>query len=139
MEPSGDDIVVRGVVRLHIAETGPNQHADGLRTGWQQIVPNRVTAAAVDGVHLLPAQVVQNEQVAARPQDARQTEQRGSFVGKVGKAVVADDKIEPRRGKGKPMGVGLDHGRVRAPLPGAAQHLPGQVDRDHTGAGRPRP
>jgi hypothetical protein len=89
----------------------------------------------VDGVHLLPAQVVQDEQVSAGAQDPRQFGQRGGFVPEVGEGVVADHPVKGGRREGQVVGISLDQPGLRRALSGPLQHPVGQVHRDLACAG----
>jgi len=94
--PAGQ--VVRGrVFHPHVIEPGAEQHPPRLIARRQQVVLDRRARAAVNGVYLRPAQVVQDEQAAAGREHPRQFVQSERLIGKVGKAVVADDHVERAR------------------------------------------
>jgi hypothetical protein len=54
------------VLYLQRHEPSPNQHVPGFYAWRQQVVPNRLASPTMDGIHLFPAQVVQDKQMTAR-------------------------------------------------------------------------
>jgi len=64
---SNGHVMVRCVLYMHINEASLNKHLPRLLTRRQQVVLDRRARAAVDGIYLRPAQVVQDKQA---PPDA---------------------------------------------------------------------
>jgi len=99
----------------------------------KEIVPNGTTNFSMDGIHLLPVQVMEDEDMSAGAQRPGQFCQGSGFVAKVGEDIVANDQVKGAGCKGQTMGVGLGEVRFGAALPGVLQHSVGQVDGYHPG------
>lgn len=86
-----------------------------------------IAGLLVDGIHLFPADVMEDQQVAGGLQNPFHLPDGLHFPPKVGEGIVTDQAIELIRGQGQVMDVRLHQNSAGLTCAGPFEHLVGEI------------
>ena len=94
---------------------------------------DRIACSLVNGVHMVPADIVEDQQMPWRSQGPFHLSQSLFHPPEVGQGIVADQTVEISCGKGQVMDIRLDQGGIRFAFFRLGQHVMGEIQRVQIG------